>query len=528
VSKEYAFDRDEVRIGRSPLNDLSIPVEGVSVRHGRMRLRGETLFFEDLDSLHGTHLRRDGNRERLEGERSLLEGDILELGPLSTVELCKAHLEASLGDALVQVSFDGRAGRAALIGRHLEALADLALEVAANPEPTTMVSGVAKLLEAFGRAPVSAGYLKHGRGPVRFKSLEEGRLVAGQLDMMVSDKERLISMLQRPCLIHHPTASGVRLVFAAVGQPDPHAAALVYDLSETLDAAALETLTEVGACLVPLLRAVAKARNARDERESLAGENRYFRERQRQHYLFKELITESESMKRVYKRLSRLVESPGPVLIVGEAGSGKELIARAVHHLSERSASLMVTRRCTDQDHDLFDLELFGSGRRGHPTQMGILELADGGTVFLNQVERLPLLLQSKLVRVIKEGELRRHGEEMARTVDVRLVLSTHTELSQLVAEGVFRKDLHVALKDSVLKVPPMRERQDDLLPLVHIFLGVFCRRFGLSVPRVGEIVETKLRAHNWPGNVRELQGAVESAVLKHRDGVVTARDFGF
>jgi DNA-binding NtrC family response regulator len=138
------------------------------------------------------------------------------------------------------------------------------------------------------------------------------------------------------------------------------------------------------------------------------------------------------------------------------------------------------------------------------------------------------LLLQSKLVRVIKEGELRRHGEEMARTVDVRLVLSTHTELSQLVAEGVFRKDLHVALRDSMLKVPPLRERQDDLLPLLQIFLGVFCRRFALPVPRIGESVEEKLRGHNWPGNVRELQGAVESAVLKHRDGVLTAEDFGF
>ncbi len=528
--REYAFHRPEIHIGRSPTNDLAIPLEGVSVRHGRLFLSEGAWRFEDRDSVKGTTRSRDGRVEVIRGEVEVEDGDRLNLGGVVEVEILSTSESLALGEGLRHRALAPRVE--GLSAEHMALIAQMSLAVMVNPRPSESVALAAEVVGAVMGLGVSrAGLIKHGRAPAQLLVLvKEGRLRADRMDWTPADRERILELIKGQRLIHHPHRGGTRALISAFDDPPPlHASAMFFELEGPApDEAGLERLAILGAALAPVLQAIERERDSRDALDSTRAENRYFRERQRRHYLFKELVTESASMRTVYRELNALVERPGPVLLIGDAGSGKELIARAVHHLGERSRNLMVTRNCSDEDPELLDLELFGAGARGRAAQLGVLELANGGTVFLNQIDRLPMLLQSKLLRVIKEGELRRHGEEVARTVDVRLVLSTHCDLGQLVAEGRFRKDLYVAIQEGTLRLPSLVERLDDIMPLVQIFVGVFARRYGLEPPVVDGAVEARLRAHTWPGNVRELQSAVESAVLKHTGGVIGVEDFGF
>jgi transcriptional regulator with GAF, ATPase, and Fis domain len=330
-------------------------------------------------------------------------------------------------------------------------------------------------------------------------------------------------------LVFHALERGTRLIVSGAGAAQPGSLALVLDVAvDDLVDDDLDDFAGLLAQLAPFVDGLSEeARRNRAEAQLLA-ENHYFRERQRRHYLFKELVAESVSMRACYLSLSRFVETDEPVLIRGEAGTGKELIARAIHHLGHRSAGLMVAQNCDEIDEALLDAELFGAakGTLGE-ARLGILELADGGTVYLGEVDRLSLLLQGKLLRVIKEGEIRRHGEELARAVNVRLVLSTHRPLGDLVAAGAFRKDLLVGL-DSVLDVPPLRDRRGDIIPLTELFLGIFSKRYGVVEPKLSPSLAEALRAYEWRGNVRELQTAVEAAVLKSAGRELRVEDFGF
>jgi DNA-binding NtrC family response regulator len=284
-----------------------------------------------------------------------------------------------------------------------------------------------------------------------------------------------------------------------------------------------------------LLRGLGREADRAEELAAAQAENRYFREQQRRRYLYKALVVESAAMRALYERLGALVERDEPVLVTGEAGTGKEMIVRALHHLSPRGGGLLVTQRCGEMAPELLDVELFGVCEReggcadpGAGARPSLFELARGGTLFLQEVERLSPSMQWKLLRVMKEGEFRRLGEECARPAQVRLVLGTRRDLKALVAEGSFRAELYLALKERELAVPPLRERAEDLLPLARTFGELYARRHGLGAPRLGDDVGPALRAWSWPGNVRELMSAVERAVLRGRGATeLSAADLG-
>jgi len=274
--------------------------------------------------------------------------------------------------------------------------------------------------------------------------------------------------------------------------------------------------------LLPLMRGFVVRATMNAIHRAVLEENRYFRERQRRHYLFKELVTESVSMKRLHRELGALVSRDTPVLLYGEAGTGKELLARALHHLGGRASGLMVSQHCAVADEDANDVTLFGfsESRDGArvSARRGALELADGGTVFLDEVHALSTRLQTKLLRVIKEGELFRIGDAYSRAVNVRICAATHVDLMALADEGKFRRDLALALTRDVLHVPALRDRREDISPLVRTFVRGFARRYRKALRDVDTPTLDWLVKLRWPGNVRELQTVIERAVLQAND----------
>lgn len=254
---------------------------------------------------------------------------------------------------------------------------------------------------------------------------------------------------------------------------------------------------------------------------SVREENRYFRDRERRHYLLKDIVCESEAMRRVYDELHERVDGRDPILLTGEAGTGKELLARALHHLGDRREAMLIRMGCANFPEDLVDYELFGcvaSELTGAvAARKGILELAEGGTVFLDEVDRLSPMVQGKLIRVVKEREVRRIGDAVGRPVDSRLVVSTHRDLEQLCEAGKFRRGLYEILTPHEMSVPPLRRRGEDVLPLARIFLNKFASRYDADCRRLGEELREWLTSYRWPGNVRQLQSFMEAAVLMQR-----------
>lgn len=269
----------------------------------------------------------------------------------------------------------------------------------------------------------------------------------------------------------------------------------------------------------PAAQQLVRQWRAERRQKSLREENRYFRERERRHVLFKDLVCESEAMRRVYDRLDDRGDDAEPIWFYGEAGTGKELLARAVHHLGERREEMLIRMGCADFPRDLVDFELFGcvaSELTGAvAARKGIFELAEGGTVFLDEVDCLSRMVQGKLARMVRQREVRRVGDAVGRPVDTRLVVSSHRDLKQLRDEGRFRADLYELLCSQCIEVPPLRQRREDILPLARIFLKKFADRYDAECRVLGEDLQQRLLSYSWPGNVRQLQTVMEAAVLR-------------
>jgi transcriptional regulator with GAF, ATPase, and Fis domain len=214
------------------------------------------------------------------------------------------------------------------------------------------------------------------------------------------------------------------------------------------------------------------------------------------------------------------------VLILGETGSGKELIARAIHQRSPRAHKPLVKVNCGSIPRELFESEFFGHTRGSFTgairDRVGRFQLADGGTLFLDEVGEIPLELQSKLLRVLQEGEFERVGDETTRRVNVRVVAATNRNLRQEAEAGRFRLDLFYRLGVFPVEVPPLRERSEDIPELAACFVRQACARFHVPEPRLIERELERARQYDWPGNVRELQNVVERAVILAQDGTLT------
>jgi len=259
-------------------------------------------------------------------------------------------------------------------------------------------------------------------------------------------------------------------------------------------------------------------------REQLELENSYLREEVREvGPSAGRLIGESPALRHVVQQLDLVAPTGANVLIVGESGTGKELVAREIHERSLRRHKAMIRVNCASIPRDLFESEFFGHVKGAFTGALrdraGRFQVADGGTLFLDEVGEIPLDLQGKLLRAIQEGQFERVGEDVPRTVDVRLVAATHRDLTGEVKAGRFREDLYYRLSVFPIRVPPLRERPADIPLLAAHFVESASKRLNLPRARLTRADVDRLTAYDWPGNIRELQNVIERAVIVSRGG---------
>lgn len=258
-------------------------------------------------------------------------------------------------------------------------------------------------------------------------------------------------------------------------------------------------------------------------KKQLEVENDYLKEQIKTIYNFSEIIGSAEPMQEVYRLMSIVAPANTTVLVLGETGTGKELIARAIHNASPRKEKLMVKVNCAALPANLIESELFGHERGAFTgaldRRIGKFELANHSTLFLDEIGELPLESQSKLLRVIQERELERLGGKQTIKIDVRLIAATNRNLEEEVKAGRFRADLYFRLNVFPINLPPLRDRAEDIDPLIHFFVDKYCKNTGRKIRKISPKVIQQLRSYTWPGNVRELEHLIERSVLLTTDG---------
>ena len=260
-------------------------------------------------------------------------------------------------------------------------------------------------------------------------------------------------------------------------------------------------------------------------KKQLEVENDYLKEQIKTIYNFSEIIGNGDAMQKVYRLMSLVADSNSTVLVLGETGTGKELIARAIHNASPRKDKLMVKVNCAALPANLIESELFGHERGAFTgaidRRIGKFELANNSTIFLDEIGELPLEAQSKLLRVIQERELERLGGKQIIKINVRLIAATNRNLEEEVKAGRFRADLYFRLNVFPISLPPLRERSDDIEALTHFFVQKYSRNTGRSIKKIVPKVIQQLRSYTWPGNVRELEHLIERSILMTTTGVL-------
>jgi len=323
-----------------------------------------------------------------------------------------------------------------------------------------------------------------------------------------AERERLVGFAGRP-LIFRGEVLGVLGVFRRVGLDDACWAWL-------------QTLSDAAAVAVANARAFEEAERLR---RALELERDYLREEVQESGAFGEILGSSVALTKVLREVDTVAATDTNVLILGESGSGKELIARAIHERSRRAHQALVKVNCGSIPRELFESEFFGHVRGSFTgavrDRVGRFQLADRGTLLLDEVGEIPLDLQPKLLRVLQEGEFERVGDEVTRRVNVRVLAATNRDLRQEVTEQRFRLDLFYRLGVFPIAVPPLRARREDIPALIAHFARQCCQHHHLPPPKLPFREVERAQTYDWPGNIRELQNVVERAVILARGGAI-------
>jgi transcriptional regulator with GAF, ATPase, and Fis domain len=256
--------------------------------------------------------------------------------------------------------------------------------------------------------------------------------------------------------------------------------------------------------------------------ERARGENVYLKRRETK-IKFDNIIGESPAMKAVFGQLERVIDTRATVCIEGETGTGKELIASAIHYQSQRRDKMFVAQNCAAMPENLLESELFGHKRGAFTSadsdKKGLFEIADGGTLFLDEMGEMPLSLQAKLLRVLQEGTIRPVGATTEKQVDVRIICATNRDLAAEVEKQRFRQDLYYRLMVFPIKLPTLRERREDIPLLAAHFLKRYAEEYRVELPGFTQDAADALASYNWPGNIRELENEVQRIVIQAETG---------
>lgn len=287
----------------------------------------------------------------------------------------------------------------------------------------------------------------------------------------------------------------------------------------------LASLCAIGAAAIENTR---NFRKLDQMRESLEDENRSLKRRMQREYSDRLMIGDSPKMQRVIDLVARVADSHANVLVRGESGTGKEMVARLLHGNSPRRDRAFVAINCAAFPETLLESELFGIERgvaTGVEARPGKFEVAQGGTVFLDEIGDIPLTLQAKLLRVLQEREIEKLGARKRISVDVRILAATHRDLEVMIERGEFRQDLYYRLRVVEIVLPPLRERREDIPKLVRYFLDKYGKREGLANVRISQEALQKIMSYPFPGNVRELENLIEGALALTTDLVIDPGD---
>jgi len=555
---------DVIRIGRAEGNDLVVPDTHVSSEHAKIVFSADRYVLVDQRSTNGTAILRGGERIVLDDsngrEAPVEDGDVIELGSQDRVVHVALTMQDEADDARVfamkkieelvpratilekdegrlRVLYAAlkRIGGAQDLSEVLVAICESSFTLVPLATHVTMIlrdddddSAAAK--GAAGYVPVMTRVRGQDAPPSQaipitrsvFRKVvsERAAVVAADAPRDVGQSESLLGAQIRSTL-GIPLWKGDEIL--GVIQVDNREATGVLTASD-LDIMAV--LAQNASLAVANARVAKRLRAAEDR---LKKENAFLKGKEQERRTGgkkdgpPEIIGASAPMKQLLQQLEKVVNTRVTVLIEGETGVGKELVAASVHYRSNRRDRLFVGQNCAAMPETLLESELFGHKKGAftgaHEDKRGLFEVADGGTLFLDEVTEMPLSLQSKLLRVLQEGEIRAIGATTEKKVNVRIVAATNRNLEKEVAEGRFREDLYYRLKVFPLRVPPLRERREDIPLIGGHFLQRFSHEFGKPSGGFSQQAMELLQGYDWPGNVRELQNEVQRLVIQIDSG---------
>ena len=543
-------------IGRSPASTVVLGDFHLSGDHAQITRVGDHYVFRDLRSTNGSAVERDGRRIQVDAaarwELALVDGDVLLLGnhhdPVRIAVRIgdDAEDDQDLGERLIasrsimnlpavadQIERDpGEALRVykALqpLGARLEPGEVIEACITAAFQLLTRATHVAILLRSDSDKDRFALAVSRARNkaeprvagdPVRASRAVLRRVLADRAAVLTANAQEALSSEsilggQILSILALPLWRGDDII--GLIQSDNRASVGMFsetDLEVGLLLAAQASLAIDNATLVQRLRVA---------EERARGENVYLR-RKEQKIKFDNIIGDSSAMKAVFAQLERVIDTRATVCIEGETGTGKELIASAIHHQSQRRDKMFVAQNCAALPENLLESELFGHKRGAFTSadsdKKGLFEIADGGTLFLDEMGEMPLTLQAKLLRVLQEGTIRAVGATAEKQVDVRIICATNRDLSAEVEKGRFRQDLYYRLMVFPIKLPPLRDRREDIPALAAHFLKRYADEYRVELPGLTQDALDALASYNWPGNIRELENEIQRLVIQAEPG---------
>jgi transcriptional regulator with GAF, ATPase, and Fis domain len=568
AGKTFEFASDVIRIGRAESNELRLSDDVMSGEHACIRVRPDGTVLQDVRSTNGTAILRAALTHKLddtEGRSQPLEdGDTVVFGvephrvvlgvaiveEKESAQVFALRKIADLSPALVErdqsrmsqlYAAQKRIGAAQDLNEVLLAVTEAAFTLVGHATHVTIIlkddeddarevaSGyVPVMTRARGRQDADGKPVQDAHiGPIPITRSVFRKVIAERALVLAADAPQEVSQSESMMGAQIRSTMGVPLwrgeEILGVLQLDNREAKGMF-MPPDLDVMAV--LAHNASLAVANARLLQKLRTAE---ERLKKENAFLKGREQERRTGSratsapEIIGNSTAMRHLIEQLDKVVDTRVTVLIDGETGVGKELIAASVHYRSKRRDKLFIGQNCAAMPENLLESELFGH-RKGSFTgatdeKKGLFEIADGGTLFLDEITETPLSLQSKLLRVLQEGEIRPIGATQEKKVNVRIVAATNRNLEKEVAEGRFREDLYYRLKVFPLRVPPLRERREDIPLLANYFLVRFCKEMGKTIAGFSQQALELLQAYKFPGNVRELQNEVQRLIIQVDEG---------
>ena len=550
AGRSFDCDEPKVSIGRSPNSVVQLTDYHLSNEHGLIFKEGDRYVYRDLRSTNGSMLVKGQKRVVLDGadrwEATVEDGDKLLLGDAASpvILLCKV-LDAPADEENQRI----------LATRSLSELPTVTGKVERGPDVTALYSAIKHLggrlelnetLEAVAkavfdllpRATHTSILLNEAHDEERFVPMlaraREGSdggdpimMSRAVLKRVLKDRTAVLAANAVAELGGSESIMGAQ-IRSTIGVP-LWSGEKILGVIECDNRASSGIFTEKDLDLLLVLggQAALAIDNARlfnelkVAEEKLRGENRYLKTRQ-QGVRFDNIIGDSPPMKEIFAQLEKVIDTRATVCINGETGTGKELIASAIHHQGKRREKMFVAQNCAALPENLLESELFGH-KKGAFTgadhdKKGLFEIADGGTLFLDEIAEMSLTLQAKLLRVLQEGEVRPVGASKSRHVDVRIICATNKSLQKEVEGGRFREDLFYRLMVFPITLPPLRERREDIPLLAQHFLQRYTAEMRKAVAGTSQEALNQLCSYHWPGNIRELENEIQRLVIQVDD----------